>query len=66
MVDIGAPDGPIGEPVAGFDKGTQIGKRYADETTGLEVLCTKAGSGSLSIGDTPLEVRGARLLPASD
>jgi hypothetical protein len=66
MVDIGTANGPIDLPVAGFDKGTQIGKRYADEETGLEVLCTKAGTGSLSIGDTPLEVRGAKLLPASD
>ncbi len=29
--------------VAGFDVGTQLGKRYADEGSGLEVLCTKAG-----------------------
>ena len=28
---------------AGFDQGTQLGKRYADEELGLEVLCTKAG-----------------------
>jgi hypothetical protein len=51
---------------AGFDQGTQLGKRYADEELGLEVLCTKAGEGSLSVGDTPLEVRGAKPLPASD
>ncbi len=52
--------------VAGFDGGTQLGKRYADEDLGLEVLCTKAGDGSISVGDTVLEVKGAKPLPASD
>jgi hypothetical protein len=52
--------------VAGFDGGTQLGKRYADEDLGLEVLCTKAGEGSISVGDTVLEVKGAKPLPASD
>jgi len=47
--------------------GTQIGKRYADEELGLEVLCTKGGKGSLSLGgDEPLEVKAAKPLPASD
>jgi hypothetical protein len=32
----------------------------------LEVLCTKPGDGSLSIGDTPLQVKEAKPLPASD
>ncbi len=51
---------------AGFDGGTQLGKRYADEALGLEILCTKAGEGSISVGDTVLEVKGAKPLPASD
>ncbi|HWD54673.1 MAG TPA: hypothetical protein VG346_06105 [Acidimicrobiales bacterium] len=51
---------------AGFDGGTQLGKRYADEALGLELLCTKAGAGSLSVGETLLEVKGAKPLPASD
>jgi hypothetical protein len=51
---------------AGFDGGTQLGKRYADEALGLEILCTKAGAGALSVGDTLLEVKGAKPLPASD
>ncbi len=51
---------------AGFDGGTQLGKRYADEALGLELLCTKAGEGALSIGETLLEVKGAKPLPASD
>jgi hypothetical protein len=51
---------------AGFDQGTQLGKRYSDEELGLEVLCTKAGEGSLSVGDVVLVVKGAKPLPASD
>ncbi len=51
---------------AGFDQGTLLGKRYADEELGLEVLCTKAGEGSLSVGETLLAVKGAKPLPASD
>jgi hypothetical protein len=51
---------------AGFDGGTQLGKRYADDELGLEVLCTKAGEGSISVGETLLEVKGAKALPASD
>ncbi len=50
----------------GFDGGTQLGKRYADDELGLEVLCTKAGDGSISVGETLLEVKGAKALPASD
>jgi hypothetical protein len=51
---------------AGFDEGTQLGKRYSDEELGLEVLCTKAGDGSISVGDVVLAVKGAKPLPASD
>ena len=53
-------------PAAGFDGGTLLGKRYADDDLGLEVLCTKAGAGSLSIGDSPLGVKQPKPLPSSD
>jgi hypothetical protein len=33
---------------------------------GLELLCTKAGEGAISVGETILEVKGAKPLPASD
>lgn len=46
--------------------GTQMGKRYADDELGLEVLCTKPGAGSLSVGEVALPVKGAKPLPASD
>ena len=51
---------------AGFDGGTQLGKRYSDDDIGLELLCTKAGEGSISVGETILAVKGAKPLPASD
>jgi hypothetical protein len=51
---------------AGFDEGTQLGKRYADDELGLELLCTKAGEGAISVGETLLPMKGAKPLPASD
>jgi hypothetical protein len=49
----------------GFSDGTVMGKRYVDES-GAEVLVTKAGAGTLSIGATPLQIKEAKPLPASD
>lgn len=46
--------------------GTQLGKRYADPGSSLEVLCTKGGEGSLALGDTPLLQKDAKPLPSSD
>lgn len=45
--------------------GSLIGKRYSDGAE-LEILCSKGGDGSLSIGDTDLEIKGAKPLPSSD
>jgi len=49
-----------------FAEATAVGKRFADEESGLEVLCTKAGDGSLSIDGTLLPMKGAKPLPSSD
>ncbi len=46
--------------------GAQLGKRYANEELGLEVLVTKAGDGTLGVNGTKLELKGAKGLPASD
>ncbi|CAJ1500598.1 hypothetical protein [[Mycobacterium] burgundiense] len=46
--------------------GTLLGKRYVCDGSGLEVLCTKAGAGSLAFEDTPLVQQGAKPLPPSD
>lgn len=65
MVEVGKT-GDRQEISPDHSAGTQMGKRYADDDLGLEVLCTKPGPGSLSVGDTPLPVKGAKPLPASD
>ena len=46
--------------------GILLGKRYSDETSGLEVLCTKPGPGPLTVDGRELEVKGPKPLPASD
>ena len=49
-----------------FSGGALIGKRYADEELGVELLVTKGGSGTLAVGETPLPVKEAKPLPSSD
>jgi hypothetical protein len=49
-----------------FSGGTQVGKRYADEGIGLEVLCSKGGRGTLAVGAQALALREAKPLPTSD
>lgn len=71
----GAPAVPIGTENSGVDSeytlddafagGTLMGKRYVD-ADGAEVLVTKAGKGSLSVGMTRMEIKEAKPLPASD
>jgi hypothetical protein len=66
----GAPMVPLesersGELDPQFSDGTAMGKRYVDET-GAEVLVTKAGAGTLCVGETPLMLKEAKPLPASD
>jgi hypothetical protein len=51
---------------AGQAAGTLLGKRYADPDSGLELLCTKAGEGSLSLDGAPLPQKDAKPLPSSD
>jgi hypothetical protein len=68
----GAPMVPIGAPISAqaaldpaFAGGSVMGKRYVDDR-GAEVLVTKAGAGTLCVGATPLTVKQAAALPASD
>ena len=49
-----------------FAQGTKIGKRYVDAAGSCELLCVKAGQGSLSIGGVALKVKDAKPLPSSD
>jgi hypothetical protein len=66
VVLTAADAGVGGTPAAGFDGGTLLGKRYTDPDGTFELLCTKGGGGSLSLGDALLQLSGAKPLPASD
>ena len=63
---VGAAARP--KPAAGGGRGggAQLGKRYLDEPTGLELLCTKPGSEVPAADGRALTLKAARPLPASD
>jgi hypothetical protein len=46
--------------------GPLLGKRYADEDLGLELLCSRPGVGALTVDGRVLPVKGAKPLPSSD
>jgi hypothetical protein len=48
------------------DDTTVLGKRYVDDETGLEVLCTKSGTGPLAVDGRQLTIKAPKTLPASD
>ena len=64
MVAAGADGGGTIDPA--LSEPTLLGKRYEDEASGLEVLCSKGGDGTLTLDDTPLVVKSAKPLPSSD
>jgi len=66
MADAKAAERPTATADPTQQDGTLLGKRYADESVGLEVLCTKAGTGTLAYAGAPLPVKDAKALPASD
>lgn len=58
-----------GPPMTAADpsgEGTMAGKRYAEAESGIELLCTKPGSGALAFAGRPLARKDAKPLPASD
>jgi UDP-N-acetylglucosamine enolpyruvyl transferase len=63
-----APGQPAqgGEADLSLMGGTQIGKRYVDQADTIQVLCTKAGDGTLALDGSPLVIQAAKPLPASD
>ncbi len=44
----------------------QLGRRYVNEKTGVQVLCTKAGNGSLFCNEEEMQIQQPRALPSSD
>jgi len=57
---------PSGGHADAADGSLKLGKRYADEESGLEVLCTKPGQGGVAVDGRQLSMKGAKPLPASD
>ncbi|BBX56510.1 hypothetical protein TM48_01044 [Mycobacterium shottsii] len=63
MVEIGVQRSGQLDPE--FADGSVLGKRYVDEA-GAELLVTKPGAGSLSVGATKLALKEVKPLLASD
>lgn len=67
MIDVAAAPEPGLVPVGDPAEGTQLGKRYTlDGDAAIELLVTKPGKYGLSIDGTPLAIKEAKPLPASD
>jgi hypothetical protein len=60
---VGNSDGSVDPAHSG---GSVLGKRYVDEALGLELICTKPGAGTLAANGSPLSLKTAKALPASD
>jgi hypothetical protein len=57
---------PEGAQAPEGDEATLLGKRYVDEESALELLCTKGGAGALTVDGRTLTIKGAKPLPSSD
>jgi hypothetical protein len=57
------PDGTVAD---GHGGGCLMGKRYVDDGDTIELLCTKAGDGVPALDGSPLSLKEAKPLPASD
>jgi hypothetical protein len=44
----------------------QLGKRYKDESTEVEVLCIKPGNCDLNIDGRPMDELQPKVLPSAD
>ena len=66
LVEAGqdAPAGATLDPTLG--DAALLGKRYADEELGLELLCSRPGEGALTLDGRALPLKGAKPLPSSD
>jgi len=65
---LGAGDAPPSSVAAdsGHLDGCQVGKRYVNDDQSLEVLCVKAGEGSLAANGGLLQTKESKKLPSSD
>lgn len=44
----------------------QLGKRYRDESSGIEVLCIKPGECDLKVDEREMELMQPKVLPSAD
>ena len=44
----------------------QLGKRYKDEETGIELLVIKPGNCTLKVNDRDMELMQPKVLPSAD
>ena len=65
MLPLGT-EGAGGAVEAGLDADAAVGKRYSDEAGAIELLITKGGAGTLTLGGEALDVKAAKPLPSSD
>jgi hypothetical protein len=67
MIDVKDQPQPGLAAIAGFEGETKIGKRYTvDGGAALEFLVTKPGGYGLGVDGSPLVLKEAKPLPASD
>jgi hypothetical protein len=66
MADEAPAEADRGGVDAAHGDGTLLGKRYVHEDSGLELLCSTPGDGSLSVAGVPLSLKEAKPLPSSD
>jgi hypothetical protein len=60
-------DRPVGgRPDHALADGTLLGKRYADEVSRLELLCTRSGAGTITVAGRRATITPPKGLPASD
>ncbi|MCA1008871.1 hypothetical protein LCL87_24445 [Rhodococcus hoagii] len=71
-VDIRCDGAPMvapeqaGDPAGSTSGDLQLGKRYCNDDGTVELLCTKPGSGVLTVGGETLGVKAPKAMPASD
>src|ERR1700677_3253780 len=67
MIDVATEPEPGLAPAGEPGEGTQLGKRYTHPSgVAIELLVTKPGKYGLSVDGTPLALKEAKPLPASD
>jgi hypothetical protein len=63
---VGKSTGASAEIAPAHVGATKLGKRYVDDNSGLELLCTKPGQGALAFDGRVLPEKAAKPLPSSD